>query len=692
MYLVRILSQLRMMAIIAFSAGVMNAQQGAFTCQALSTPLTVRAEGKTEQVGNISINCSGGAPGARLMTSLTVFLDRSITNRGSGDNDVLRDVVLSVDQGSAQNAVRNGSSSLSFNNVNFTVPASGRVVFQISGIRANVSTSPSAVTAFLNVNGTAGLTLNTNTLTVAQPLTGLFTTGTNTPIECGFSVLPSLSFEEAIAERTFYFSARLTEGFSTAFAPREQGADTGVRFIARYTGFPGTAKLYVPDVIAGSSASVPTSAGDLGRAASAGQYTPGSLLLVRVLGTDTNGAGGFPLGGPGQLPFGSLHEVSLTNGAGIAVYEVADSNPALRENAQVPTFLDMRSVPPNTSTIARMNVTLGPVDEVSVLRFSGQAPGTDCSVLGDCGAGYFPQLTVDTTPISATAVAGSSYHVRYITIRNEGTGYLVWNARVSYTNGADWIRLERTSGVNNSTLRADLLPEKVPGPGTYQATIFVDAGSTGMRTVPVTFVVQPAVVPTGPAVSSVVTSGIANPGEDAIVPGGQAVLKGARLGGKDVQVRVGGALARLAYSGADEIHFEVPMVLSGRTSADLVVSVDGAASVARTVKLKALMPAIFSGGVVNDGWTENSVSQPAKIGSVVRIFFTGIPEARLDTVTVRMHDWDGLRPVSVAAMTEHPGVSYLEVLVPVGIPAITSNVVVCGEQICSAPVKISMAE
>lgn len=700
MYLERILAKLGFMAVLVSPLAM--AQQGAFTCQALSTPLTVRAEGKTELMGNISINCGGGAPGARLTTNLAVFLDRTITNRSN--DDILRDVLLSVDQGSGLNptamqALRSGAGSISFNNVSFTVPASGRVVFQISGIRANVSNASSPVTAFLNVNGAAGLTLNTNTLTVAQPLIGLFTTGTATPIECGYSVLPSLAFNEAIQENTYFFSARLTEGFTNAFTAREAGADTGVRFVARYTGFPSTAKLFVPDVIAGSSAAVPTSAGDLGRNAAAGQYTPGALLLVRVLGTDANGAGGFALGAAGQqsLPFGSLHEVSLTGGSGVAVYEVADSNPALREFAQIPTFLDMRAVPQNTSTVGRLDITFGPVDEVSVLRFSGNTPGTDCSVLGDCGAGYFPQMNVDTTPIAATAAAGSSYQVRYITIRNDGSGFLVWNARVGYTNGADWIRLERTTGVNNSTLRADLLPDKVPGPGTYQATIFVDAGANGTRTIPVTLVVQPAVVPTGPAVTSIQSAGISSGTDDSVVAGGQAVLKGVRLAGKDVQVRVGGALARLVYAGADEIHFEVPATLAGRAAVDLVVTVDGVASVARNVNLKPMLPAIFQGGVVNESWTENSPSQPAKIGTPVRIFFTGIPEARLSTLTVRMHDWDGLKPINAAAMSDNPGVSYLEVMVPAGIPAITSNVSVCAQAtdastMCSAPVKITMAE
>jgi hypothetical protein len=691
------LSRSCVLAALLLPASMATAQQGVLTCQTLSAPLTVRAEGKTERVGNITINCSGGTPGAQLSTGLTVFLDRSITNRTT-DNITFRDIVLSVDQGNGLNGVssqatRNGSSSASFNNVPFTVPPSGRVAFMISGLRANVSSSQGAVTAFLSVNGVAGLTLNTNATIVAQPQTGLFTTGTATPIDCGFSVLPSLSFDEAIQERTFSFSARLTEGFTAAFTPREPGADTGVRFIARYTGFPSTAKLYVPDVISGSSANVPTSAGDLGRTASAGQYTPGSLLLVRILGTDASGAGGFPAAGGQPLPFGSLHEVALTSGAGIAVYEVVDSNAALRESAQVPTFLDMRTVPSNTSTVAMLNVTFGPVDEVSVVRFASLTPGTDCSVLGDCGAGYFPQLTVDTTPISATATAGSGYQVKYITIRNEGTGYLVWNARVSYTNGADWIRLERPSGVNNSTLRADLLPEKVPGPGTYQATIVVDAGPNGTRTVPVTFTVQAAAAPPGPAVSSVTSAGITN--DEAVVPGGQAVVKGTRLGGRDVQVTFGGVASRLVYNGPNEIHLEVPNALAGRSAADLVVNVDGSASVARAVKLKSVMPAIFPGGVVNEGWTENSASQPAVIGTTLKVFFTGIPESQLSTATVRMHDWAGLRPTAAAAMADNPGVSYVDVEVPLGIPAITSDLVVCAQgaegPVCSAPVKVTLA-
>jgi uncharacterized protein (TIGR03437 family) len=194
-------------------------------------------------------------------------------------------------------------------------------------------------------------------------------------------------------------------------------------------------------------------------------------------------------------------------------------------------------------------------------------------------------------------------------------------------------------------------------------------------------------------VSSVTSAGITN--DDAVVAGGQAVLKGTRLAGRDVQVNLGGVASRLVYSGASEIHFEVPSALAGRNTADLVVTVDGSASVPRAVKLKPVMPAIFPGGVVNAGWTENSPSQPATIGTIVKVFFTGIPENQLSTATVRMHDWAGLRPTAAAAMADNPGVSYLDVEVPLGIPAITSDLVVCAQgaegPVCIAPVKVTLA-
>src|SRR5437667_4557323 len=84
---------------------------------------------------------------------------------------------------------------------------------------------------------------------------------------------------------------------TNSFQKKAGTNDSGIRIAAVYTGFPAGARIFVPDVVAGSDALQPTAAGDLGGSPSGGAYAPGSgaLLLSRVSGTDTSGAGGLPV-------------------------------------------------------------------------------------------------------------------------------------------------------------------------------------------------------------------------------------------------------------------------------------------------------------------------------------------------------------------------------------------------------------
>ena len=65
-------------------------------------------------------------------------------------------------------------------------------------------------------------------------------------------------------------------------------------------------------------------------------------MLVRVLGPAADGSGGtlaYTYPGSGIATLDGASEVPLSGGAGIAVYEVVDSNQSVRESAQIPTFL-----------------------------------------------------------------------------------------------------------------------------------------------------------------------------------------------------------------------------------------------------------------------------------------------------------------------------------------------------------------
>src|SRR5881227_3566477 len=73
-------------------------------CQISSTPLQVRAEGLTERLGDILLQCSSTSPGTSFTANLTVFLPVTVTNRVDSGN-ATRDAVLSVDLGTGPTPV-----------------------------------------------------------------------------------------------------------------------------------------------------------------------------------------------------------------------------------------------------------------------------------------------------------------------------------------------------------------------------------------------------------------------------------------------------------------------------------------------------------------------------------------------------------------------------------------------------------
>src|SRR5438309_12083161 len=63
-------------------------------CAVTSVPAQVRAEGLTELLGDILIQCSGSTPGAVLTGNLTVALPVSVTNRVDSANLATASVVF----------------------------------------------------------------------------------------------------------------------------------------------------------------------------------------------------------------------------------------------------------------------------------------------------------------------------------------------------------------------------------------------------------------------------------------------------------------------------------------------------------------------------------------------------------------------------------------------------------------------
>jgi uncharacterized protein (TIGR03437 family) len=673
-------------------------------CVVSNVPVQVRAEGLAERMGDIVLQCSNSKPGAVLSGDLTLFFPTNVTNRVDS-NGMAPDAVLSLDYGSGFTPTgitgQVGNGTIAFNGFNVTVPASGNVNLKISGVRANMyQLGPAAVGRPVSVWLSAPFAINQSQLVVAFPLTSLYTNSNDAGVSCYGSALPSvISLSSLFAARTAFSSTRATGGFAGAFS------DPGTRFLIGYSGLPANTRVFMPDLIAGSDALVPTAGGDLGGTQSGGRYVPGSgtLLLARVPAADATGTGGqhaaVPTGaGPATLD--SASEIPITNGAGYAVYEVMDSNPSTTEIAQFPAFYGI----PSQTSPGQSSVTLSyaPVSNVMtasttapVPRFANVTPASDCGVVGDCGASYFPQLAVTYSPMPMqfTVAAGAGVSsAGYISVANAGGGILSWKGSITYAGASGWLSLEVTAGVDAAGLRVFVKPQGL-APGTYQANIVMDAGpNAGSQTIPATLTVQapssnPSPAP--PVQTTVVVAGVVNAATFAatpLVPGSLGTLFGSNLAGTAVSVAFDSLPATLLYTGASQINFQVPVALGSQTSAAVVATVDGVKSAPVTVALAPAGPSIFAHGVLNQDNTANAAGAGATGGSIIQIFATGIPAAA--TVSAQIAGQAGLVPLYAGPAPALTGIQQVNVAVPGGLAAGSVPLVVCAavgpEQYCSA--------
>ena len=711
-HIIRSFSLLIILLIATFGAAY---PQTPTTCAVTAVPPVVHAEGVTEQVGDIVLQCTGN-PGVTVAASLTVFLPVSITNRIDANN-FATDATLTVNTGSGPVAAGVSglvaNQSISFNGFSFTLSASGVATLTLDDLLANVNQLGLEQQAPIQASLSSTLALSNNPVVVAFAQPGLLASNSTSGVECAGSPVPSsINLSNLFAEGTAEETTRVTEGFAQAFVPKNANTDTGTRILLSYSNFPAGATIYVPDAVAGSSAAVPTVGGTLGGTATIGQYAPGSgtLLLVRVLNSDANGAGGTlttlpPPNASGVLVLSSANPVSLTNGTGYAVYEVVDANPSARESAQIPSFF---GVPANTPpATANLSVSLAPVSTVAtasptapIPRFAAVQPPSDCATLGDCNASYFPQLQVTAQPIQVTAAAGGKRVVAGdIVVTNLRGGELYWTATVSYSSGAGWLVLSQASGIDGANIGVFADVGSL-SPGVYQASVLIDAGPmAGSQSIPVTLTVTAAAsVPAAPVQTASVTVSAVTDAADfhagPVVPGSLAAVFGANLSGQNVSVTFDGIAAHLLYSGATQINLQIPSELTGHTSTQMVVTVDGSSSAPVTVQLTAIAPALFTPGILNQDSTVNGPAHPAAAGTILQIFGIGIPDSG-GAVFVTIGTHANMVPLYAGSAPGLNGIEQVNVAVPPGPGATSANLTICvagtgNQRYCSQPEAIAL--
>jgi len=683
-------------------------------CAVSSVPTQIRTEGLTEKVGNIFLQCSGYPASTAVSGSLTLFFPVSVTNQIGPNNNAL-DAVLSLNTGSgftptATPGIISGN-NITFQGISVPVPASGAFSLQISSVRVAAYQFGLSGPQAIDVSISSPFPINQSQIAVAYAQSGLYATLYSTGITCVGSPLPTtVTVSNLFTAKTAFASTRVTEGFANAFQPRGPGDMNGTRFIVNYSGFPANATVYVPDFVAGSDAAVPTAGGDLGGTQNPGQYIPGSstLFLSRVQGTDSTGAGGYVTTLPATGLLNTANPVPLTGGAGFAVYEVVDANPNLIEDAQFPTFIGLPSVA--APAVAQETVSFAPVSTVAtasqtapVPRFEATSPLSDCSIVGDCQAGYFPKLTASASAASLnlTAVAGASSTSNvYIAVDNSAGGVMNWSASVTYNQGTiSWLTLSPNSGQNNGTI---ILGANAAGltPGTYTANVFVTAGPlAGSATFLVTLTVTAATSTgstgttgtggTGTPAPAVTVSSVVSAASFAsgpLVGGSLSTVLGSNLAGTNVAVTFDGNPATLLYTGASQINLQVPAAIASQTTSTMLVTVNGVSSAPQILPVSPAWPAIFSGGVLNQDYSVNGPGSGANPGSILQIFLTGIPANA--TVSAIVGSQTNLTPVYAGPAPGIPGVQQVNLAVPAGAGGGGSTqVAICatagGRQFCS---------
>jgi uncharacterized protein (TIGR03437 family) len=672
----------------------LNAQSfSPLNCVATAVPALVRLEGLAERVGDISLNCSGGTPNGTVSGDIRVIsFGGNITNKLNPASSTI-DAVLTVNTGSGE--ISTGASAqvlannqFAFAGMRFTLGPSGTATFRITNVRVVPPQNSEQPFQFgLATNGPSAIRVDNSPLTVGIATRGLLASYSSSFI-CTVSGLPGdTSFLNVINSGTRFASLRYTEGFPEAFTKRLPLADHGTRIVARFSNFPPGAHLYVPDTLAGSTAAIPTAAGDLGGTPNGGRWTgAGQLLLARVKNTDINGAQGVVTTPPAG-DFTAISEVPLSAGVGIAVFEVLDSSPTARESVQMPVFLALDQRPSGGSVSANVAASFGPVSTDGtpsanpVPRFQALNPPSDCQSVGDCNSGIFPKLAVETEGLLYNPFIGQFPQSRFVRVRNDGGGLLNWAASIQYKSGSGWLSLDPPSGIGNATIRVDASAAGL-APGIYEASVLIDGGPlAGSANLPVRMEARelgpsPLLPPEVSAVAHAATFA-----QVPLAPGTIATLFGNRLKGDKVEVRVSDLPARIFFANDTQINFEIPQVLGQSGTVTVFASVDTRNSPARTITLASASPGIFPNAILNQDYSVNTASTPAASGSVIQVFLTGLPVQGAAT-TVKIHDYT-VTPLYAGTAPGFVGLQQVNAEVPASLQSITSDLAVCWGSICS---------
>jgi uncharacterized protein (TIGR03437 family) len=335
-------------------------------------------------------------------------------------------------------------------------------------------------------------------------------------------------------------------------------------------------------------------------------------------------------------------------------------------------------------------VSLGPIADVPgasatapVPRFKSNYAALDCAVVSDCTARWFPRLSVYADkPLEFNSPQNSGPQTGFLRVINQGAGLLQWVSAVRYIDGSDWVTLKPESGLEEGTVSVNVSAGSRPL-GSYRAEVTISAPPPSTS---FTFAVRmnvTAPLPPQPKVLEVVNAGNRIPGPMA--PGSLVLVVGEQFLPTATLTVTGRKAEVLTNSGKEMVAILPGDVTDGW--AELVVRNSEQASTSFRIEIAAVAPVVM--GVLNQDSSRNSALSPAAPGDIMQVFATGVREQ--DTpLTARIHDRVIEQPIYAGSAPGLPGMMQFNLRIPADLPAMSSEVFVCGRGVCSRAFAITL--
>ena len=315
------------LALLALLAGTASAQVGpALTCTSnAGVPPIVRAEGLTELVGDVVLNCTGGVAGTTFNVNWQIFLNTNVTSRLVGGSSSQTEALLMLDELTSTGGVPclSGSSSctatpntfrgakaqdnsLVWLGVPFVAPGSGTRIIRITNVRANANQIgasstlvPSQIVMYISASGSTSVPINNPQQTVAFIQPGILFDIRN----CNNSDAAGSNnaFNQCSSVNSTQFGSS-SENADTSSSGRSPGSQVTLRYRENF------ATAFKPQLATGQITSVP---GIVYNSESGFIYQSGTVSIGADTGVATNGTR--LIARFSNIPAGVKVEVGLNN-------------------------------------------------------------------------------------------------------------------------------------------------------------------------------------------------------------------------------------------------------------------------------------------------------------------------------------------------------------------------------------------